>query len=364
MELMSLLGKFAAKVGLRERRRNGRMPTRGLEAFYSAGGKRKQAEIRDISPTGICLAAGDELPPGSEVLLTLRRKRVDDEVSGAEVSIPTRVARAGKQELGLEFVHEHLKAAEWTNLVLKAAEHSQRNDGVHVFKIARALAFLQRVSPSIEDRFLKAVCGGMSYDGAEWALQIVLTAQEMLWAQGHTPKSGVDSKLIEKIIVRGANTDLCEAEMVHYWAGLLASSSLEGSDDQESLKFADLLSKLELTHARLLGAGCERAMALGWGAGYVLRQRVFCSAGEIRKITRARDMMTVERGVNRLEELGLLQKSQKLPIFEPVTEIDVTPTGTGLNLCARCDGRPGVPEVYNLDSVSAGPPRLSIVAAS
>lgn len=339
------------------------MPTRGLEAFYSVGARKKPAEIRDISPTGICLKADDELPKGSDVLLTLRRRAADEEASGAEVSMPARVARAGAQELGLEFVHDYLKPSEWSNRVLKAAEHSQRNDGVRVFRIARALAFLQRISPSIEDRFIKAVCGGMSYDGAEWALEIVLEAEEMLRAQGRAARSGVDARLIEKIIVRGANTDLCEAKMVHCWAGLLASSSLEGSDDQESLQFADLLSKLELSQMRVLSAGCERAMSLGWDAGYILPQRVYCSAGEIRRITGARDMMTVERGLNKLQELGLLQKTPKLPVFEPVAELDVTPTGVGLNLCARSNGRAGAPEVHHVDDASTIPPQLRIVAS-
>lgn len=360
---MSFLGKFAAKVGLRERRRNGRMPTRGLEALYSVGGTKKQADIRDISPTGICLTVADELPQASEVLLTLKRKRVNEEASGAEVLMPARVARSGGQLLGLEFVHEHLTAEAWSNLVLKAAELSRRTDGVHVFRVARALAFLERIAPSTEDRFVRAICGGMSYDGAESALQILLLAQEMLWAQSRTAKRGIDTKLIEHVLMRGANTDLYEAEMAQYWAGLLASSLLEESDDQESLKFAHLLSKLELAQARILNAGYERALTLGWEAGYVLPHRVYCNASEIRRLTRARDMMTVERWMNRLEEMGLIHKSQKLPIFEPITEIDATPTGMGLNLGARCNGRAGVPEVCAGDAASPESPQLRIVAS-
>jgi hypothetical protein len=343
---MSLIGNFAVKIGLRDRRKNGRMPTRGIEASYTAGEERKQAAIQDISPTGICLAKADELPPGTNTLVTLRRKVLDENEVGTTVSMPCRVVRAGGQKLGLEFVHEHIDAGAWSDLLLKAAEISQGKDGVRVFRTAKALAFLRRISPSIEPDFISALSGGMSNDGAEGALEIVLRAEGILRRNGQIARSGVDAKLIYRIVRRGANTDLCEAEMLAYWAGLLAAVSQEGAGDQDCLVFIDLLPKLELAHMRILAAGCERAISLGWGAGYELPERVFYSANEIRKMAGARDIIAVGGGLNRLEELGLLAKSKKVPIFEPVTEVDVTPTGLGLNLYARCHGRMGIPEVH------------------
>ncbi|HEX8710453.1 MAG TPA: PilZ domain-containing protein [Terracidiphilus sp.] len=343
---MSLIANYAAKIGLRERRKNGRMPTRGIEAAYSVDENQKDATIRDISPTGVCLASEDQLAVGSDVLVTLRRKPLDESDYGTEVSMPARVVRAGTKEVGLEFLHQHLDATAWSNLVLKAAEISKGKDGVRVFRVARALAFLQRISPATEPQFVKAITGAMSNDGAERALEIVVRAEGMVWQNGRGPRAGVDARLVYRIVERGANTDLCEAEMMGFWAGLLAAAAHEGVREQDCLESADMVSKLELSHLRILAAGCERAVSLGWGAGYELPQRVYYSATEIRKNTGARDMTAVERGLNRLEELGLLQKSQKLPIFEPVTEVDVTPTALGLNLYARCIGRTRMPEVH------------------
>lgn len=322
------------------------MPTRGIEAVYAVDEKLTPATIRDISPTGICLGADDELAIGTDVLLTLRRKPLDENDYGTEVSMPARVARLAARELGLEFVHEHMDPSAWSALVLKAAEVSKGKDGVRVFRMARALAFLQRISPSTEPQFIKAITGGMSSDGAERALEIVVKAEAMVWRNGRNVRSGVDAKLVYRIVERGANTDLCEAEIMGFWAGLLAAASQEGAREQDCLEFVDLLSKLELAHLRILAAGCKTAVTLGWDAGYELPQRVFYSAAEIRKIAAARDMVAVERGLNRLQELGLVQQSGKLPIFEPITEVDVTPTGLGLNLYARCIGRTGVPEVH------------------
>ena len=341
---MGLIGNFAAKVGLRERRKDARVPTRGLEAFYAAGGERKRAAIKDISPAGICLAIKEPLRPGSSVVLTLRRKTLEEAECGTHVSMPSRVIRADGAEAGLEFVHEHIDAAGWSGLVLKAAQLSARNDGVRVFRIARVIAFLQRISPAGAAQFLKAITGGMSYDGEERALEIVLRAEEMLGSRGQAPRSGVDANLIQRILDRGVNLDSWETDVVQCWAGLLATSSLEGSDERESLRFAELLSRLEQGAIRILNAGCVMALAVGWNEGFVFPQRIQCGMDAMKKIVGARNPLAVDSGLNRLHELDLLQKSVKPPSFEPMMQMDITPTGLGLKLYARCTGRLEVPE--------------------
>lgn len=342
---MSLIGNFAAKIGLRERRKDSRVPTRGLEAFCTRGGERMAGRIKDISPAGICLELRESLPPGTQVELTLRRRSCEEDECGAQVSIPSRVIRADGAEAGLEFLNEHVNAAGWSGLVLKAAQLSRRNDGVRVFRIARALAFLQRISPAGSEYFLKAITGGMSYDGEERALEIVLQAEDMLERRRQRLKRGVDSNLIRRIVEHGVNLDSWEADVVRCWGGLLASSSLEGSEDGESLVFAALLSKLEQGAIRILTAGCEKAMVTGWDAGFVFPGGIHCGIEEMKRIVGARDTMAVDWGLNRLGEFGLLKESRKLSSFEMLRQIDITPTGLGLKLYARCSGRLEVPDV-------------------
>jgi hypothetical protein len=341
---MSLIGNFAAKIGLRERRKDSRVPTRGLEAFCTRGGERMAAGIKDISPAGICVALKESPAPGTRVELTLRRRALEEGECGAQVSIPSRVIRADGAEAGLEFLNEHVDAAGWSALVLKAAQLSSRNDGVRVFRIARALAFLQRISPAGSEYFLKAITGGMSYDGEERALEIVLQAEDLHARRKQLLKRGVDPNLIRRIVEHGVNLDSWEADVVRCWAGLLASSSLEGSEDGESLVFAALLSKLERGAIRILTAGCEKAMVAGWDAGFVFPRGIHCGIEELKKTVGARDLMAVDWGLNRLAEFGLLQASKKLLSFETLRQIEITPTGLGLKLYARCDGRLEVPE--------------------
>jgi hypothetical protein len=341
---MSIIANFAAKVGLRERRKGSRVPTRGLEAFYSAGGSRKPATIKDISPAGICLCVDEPLSRGAKVLLTLRRRALEDAECGTQVSIPAKVIHTDGEDTGLEFVHEYIDTARWSALVLKAAQLSPRNDGVRVFRIAKALAFLERISPSGAAQFEKAITGGMSYDGEERALEIVLQAEDMLASRRQVPKNGVDAKLIQRILDRGVNLDSWETDVVQCWAGMLAASSQEGSDDRENLVYAELLSKLERGSIRILSAGCVMALAMGWDAGFVFSRNIQCGMDAMKKIVGVRDTMAIDWGRNRLHEFGLLQETLKPPTFDPMMQLDITPTGLGLKLHARCTGHLEVPE--------------------
>src|SRR6185437_845549 len=268
---MSLVGTLAAKAGLRERRAGLRVPTHGLEAFYWNGGKQNLAEIKDIGPVGICLAAEDAMLLGSRVEILLRRKAIEEATYGTRVSMPAQVVRVGKHEVGLKFINEHIESAEWPKLVVRAAELSTRNDGVRMFRIARALAFVRRISPSAEEPLLDAMAGGMSRDGEERALEIFLMAEDLLSSQVQTPKRRVDAELVQLIVDKGVNLDTFELDVARFWAGLLATSTLEGADDKESANFAELLSNLGIVPMRILAAACEKAMRLGWDTGFVFR---------------------------------------------------------------------------------------------
>ena len=341
---MSLIGNLAAKAGLRERRVGVRVPIRGLEAFYSSGGEQKSAAIKDIGPTGICVAADDALPLGSKIELTLRRKAIEEAEFGTRVSIPARVVRADKREVGLKFITDHIGSAEWSKLVMRAAHLSSRNDGVRVFRIARALAFLQRVSPSAEAQLLDAMSGGMSYDGEERALEIFLLAEDLLLSRVQTPNRQVDARLVQLIVDKVVNLDNFEMDIAHFWAGLLAASTLEGTNDEESTNFAQLLSNVGVVPMRILAAACEKAMKLGWDTGFVFGKRVEYSADGVKKIVGPRNDRAIDGGIQSLRKLGLLQNAKEAAGFEPVEEIDLTPTGPGLRFYARCNGHLDAPD--------------------
>ncbi len=341
---MSLFGSLAAKAGLRERRAGLRVPTHGLEAFYWNGGTENRAEIKDIGPVGICLAAQDAMLVGSRVEIMLRRKAIEEATYSTRVSMPAQVVRVGKHEVGLKFINEHIESTEWPKLVVRAAELSERNDGVRMFRIARALAFLRRISPSAEEQLLDAMAGGMSRDGEERALEIFLMAEDLLLSQVQIPKRRVDAQLVQLIMDKGVNVDTFELDVASFWAGLLASSTLEGADDKESANFAELLSNTGIVPMRILAAACEKAMRLGWDPGFVFRKKLEYSEEELKKITSAKTVRAMDVGISTLYKLGLLRSSREMADFQPMEGIDLMPTALGLRLYARCTGRLEIPE--------------------
>jgi PilZ domain len=342
---MSFLDDLAAKMGLRERRRGGRVPTGGVEVSYQAGAEEKSAKIVDVSPSGIFLTAMDRVSPGTEVRLTLRKKTPVGTL-GAQVRLRARVARVDEQGVGLEFLHEGIDGPGWEHLVVKAAELSPKSDGVRVFRVAKALGFVLRISPQIEGQFLKIMTDTLNPESAERAIEIVLRADELLSSKGQIPKTGVDMSVVQRILEYGSKGDIHEEDVEECWIGLLATSSMEGTDDHTSLKFVVALSRLDVVSLRILKTGCAEALKVGWGAGFAFPQSLTCAAEEIKKITGVRDLPPIEWGLNRLHDLGLMELTPKSAAFEPITQVNITPTGLGLKLFARCGGKLEVPEVH------------------
>jgi PilZ domain len=343
---MTFLDDLAAKMGLRERRRGGRVPTGGVEVSYRAGAEEKSAKIVDVSPSGIYLTAMDSISPGTEVSLTLRKKTPMGTNLGAQVRLRAKVARVDQQGVGLEFLHEGIDGSGWEHLVVKAAELSPKSDGVRVFRVAKALAYVLRISPQIEGQFLKIITDTLNPESAERAIEIVLKADELLSSKGQKPKTGVDMSVVQRILEYGSKGDTHEEDVEECWIGLLATSSMQGTDDRISLKFVLALSRLDVVSLRILKTGCNKAREVGWGAGFAFPQSLTCAAQEIKKITGVRDLPPIEWGLNRLHDLGLMELTPKSAAFEPITQINITPTGLGLKLFARCSGQLNVPEAH------------------
>jgi PilZ domain len=343
---MAFLDNLAAKMGLRERRRGGRVPTGGVEVSYEAGSEEKPAKIVDVSPSGIYLTAMGEISAGTEVRLTLRKRTPMGTNLGAQVRLRARVARVDAQGVGLEFVHEGIDGPGWAELVVKAAELSPKSDGVRVFRVAKALAFVLRISPQFEGQFLKIITDRLNPESAERAIEVVLKADEMLRSKGQKPKKGMDPSVIQRVLEYGSKGDTHDEDVEECWTGLLATSSMEGTDDRASLKFVVAMSRLDVVSLRILKTGCTKAREAGWGAGFAFSQSLSCSAEEIKKITGVRDLPPIEWGLNRLHELGLMELTPKSAAFEPITQVNITPTAYGLKLYARCLGQLDVPDTF------------------
>lgn len=103
---MSSIANFIAKLMQIERRKDGRVAARSVEAFHKAAREEKPIRIKDISATGIYLITTERWPLESNVSVILRRKRLFGNGETSQVQMKAQVARWGEDGVGLTFVHD------------------------------------------------------------------------------------------------------------------------------------------------------------------------------------------------------------------------------------------------------------------
>ncbi len=346
---MSIIRKFTAKIGFGERRRDGRVQTGYLEASYWTGVEQKRVRVRDVSPTGVYVLTEDRWLPGTSVLLTLQnaqKRSLFENESRPEVRMPARTVRAGEDGVGLTFVQDHIKVSTWLNLMNMATSLVVHNDAVRVFRVTKAMAFLLRICPHCEGHVLKLITEDLNNERAERAIEVALRAEEMLNSQNHTPNADLPPGLVLHILQNGSDHE--DDRLQQSWGGLLAAAALESSKPDEILHYIGLLAMLDPSPIRILSAACAKAMKAGWKTGFVFESPLLCSLEEIRKIAGARTMIGIEQDLNRLYQMGLLQKTEKVNALDPIKEPNLTPTALGLQLYARCTGQVHVPETLEV----------------
>jgi hypothetical protein len=343
---MSILSYILVKAGLSERRKDRRVPSRGLEAIYWTGQGEKHAKIKDISATGIYLVTEDRWPPGTVVLLTLRRRGLREKEARPQVRFRARSVRIGNDGVGLTFLREAFLAEAWSKSVATATELFAGSHPVCLFRAAKAIAFLLRISPPAEAPLI-SLLAGLCLEKAENLIEIALQADELLESSETDPATRIDPNLVLRILDEASKAS--DEQVQHCWAGLLASSCTPGPENP-SLRFVSLMSKLDRDHVAILTAACARAMRAGWQPGFIFPSPLSCSAEEIRKISGIRNLVAIEGNLNHLYLLGVLEKTSRPFGCAQIEQVNMTPTGLGLNLYVRWSGQNEVPEA--LDSTA------------
>lgn len=345
---MSILRNLLVKAGLSERRNDGRVDARGLEVSYWTGQEHKRVKIRDISATGVYLLTEDRWLPGTEVQLTLQKRGLRERESRPQVRLRAKCVRAGHDGVGLTFADEPARAAEWSKSMALAAGLLSSSHPVRLFRTTKALAFLLRVSPEAEAQTVHFI-SEISEERAEHAIEIILQAEESLAARNLTPRSGVSPGLLLRILEYGSK--LSDERMAQCWAGILASSCLEGTRDEATGRFAVLLSKLDRDHISVLTVACTRARRAGWQEGFVFASELYAPLEEITNVAGIRNPVAVERTLNHLHQLGLMEKTVRPLGCAELDQVNITPTSMGLKLYARCCGDSELPEMLKCSAL-------------
>lgn len=139
------------------------------------------------------------------------------------------------------------------------------------------------------------------------------------------------------------------------WAGLLASSCTEKGDDDSNLVFTDLLGRLTKLEASVLRHVCRSVEKFTTLGGLVQGGFYKVPLAEFRTITGEQDIHRLDRELDHLQSLGLLQGG--LPLHE-INNVMLRPTPLALNLYVRCCGSRLPPIEFftkeRLDSVAHG----------
>ena len=145
-----------------------------------------------------------------------------------------------------------------------------------------------------------------------------------------------------------------EADWIqHYWSGLLVSSCSEDVATVPDLEGTELLSQLTTIQARIFAAACDGAAKQLDPYGRISSRRLSRSADELIRISGTHDLTHIERDIQHLSWLGLIEQSVKWKSFSLLEEGNITPTALALNLYARCHAhRADVGAFYGIEAAA------------
>jgi len=235
-------------------------------------------------------------------------------------------------------------------LFVKAGDAIRQKDTVRVLRIARALAFLRRISSTAESAVLEHIAGESIFESGERAVETILNAEELVESWNFAIRTGVAPDLILCILENASRTP--SERLRHHWSGLLASSIQYWAKDGESAEFASLLSLLDPVQIQILEAACSRALRAGREEGCSFSSNLAYSKEEMRNVAGISDFPLIAQHLDRLSFLDLLEPAVLCDWVGKYEQIELTPTRLGLKFYARCRGLLDPPDVPRLHKES------------
>jgi hypothetical protein len=298
--------------------------------------------VVNLSTTGAYLLTEESWKPGEILSLTLQRAGALEESSRRRFTVQAKLIRRDQRGVGVAFLMP--RGADlrlWQSAIKAEVPQTEPEDIVREFRLAVAIAFLQQVAPDASEETNLLFREGLSNYRLESAIEISLHAQDLLALYENSGDLRADPTVVLRVLDDGA---WAEMEWIqHYWAGILSTACGEGTADKSHLKFVDLLSQLTTIQARIFTASCVRSIKFAVVNGGVSAQPLTLCARELVQIADTHDLVHIERDVQHLVGLGLIDESVKWKFFTLLDEAVVTPTALGLELYARCNGHRGDP---------------------
>ncbi|HWT66381.1 MAG TPA: PilZ domain-containing protein, partial [Terracidiphilus sp.] len=234
-----------------------RRQTPELSAYHWTGADAHQDDVRDISSTGVFLLTGETWVPGEIVSLTLQRRGPLEGDLERRVRVQARTVRRDPNGVGLSFVFPEgmdLRLSE--SPFMEESARFEPEDILREFRLAAALAFLERLAPEAAPQLCPLMREGLSNFRMASAAEIALRAERILALEQDAERMRALPDLVLHAIESGswADTDL----MIQQWAGMLATTCTIDGQDSSNSQLISLLGQMTAAHMRLLKTACER----------------------------------------------------------------------------------------------------------
>jgi hypothetical protein len=330
-----------------------RRPTPELSAYHWNGAEEHQDEVRDISSTGAFLLTGESWVPGEVISLTLQRRGPLEGDLERRVSVQARTVRRDSNGVGLSFVFPvgmDLRLSD--SPFMEASAQFEPEDILREFRLAKAIAFLERLSPAAAPQLSPLMREGLSNYRMTSAAEIALRAERILALAPDADQMHAPPELVLRVIENGSWAD--SELMVQHWAGMLATSCSPEGADESNAPHIELLGQLTLAHMRLLKTACERGSKYYSSTDRLCARPVCLTARELMETTGSRDLIRIHRDLEFLADLGLMTITVRSVSFSPMQGTDIAATSLGLLLYARSSGhRSAVPSFYRMPTKKA-----------
>jgi hypothetical protein len=336
--LESFLNPNSAAV---ERRHAERRPVDQFAAYRWSGSELKQEAVRDISSTGLYILTEERWQPGTMVFLTLQREGPLETSSERRIDVHAKVTRCGEDGVGLAFVlQDDPDSRQWESLRETLIEQAKPKDMLSLVRMAGAVAFLSRICPGGAEEIGQLLNGRLSNHKLAHAIAIALQAENLLSFEPMADELQAEPEMVVRILEDGACTD--ENWLRDFWGGLLATSCTSDGKDESTRGLVELFSQLTTYPVRILTVVCTRATKVVGGSGSISAKPLACKKEELKVTTESRGVQ-IDRDIERLNDLGLIEKSgPDSPTLLGSDEILLTPSILALQLFARCNGYRGL----------------------
>jgi len=281
------------------------------------------------------------------ISLTLQRSGPFEKSPEHRISVQVRAVRWDDHGVAVSFVlPPGADLRLWQSPLKSVAEQNQPEDILREFRIAHAIAFLSRIAPDATVEIGRLLHEELSNYRLEHAVEIANKAERFLEASPDSERMRAPGKDVLRIIDNGSWVE--DPYVLQLWGGLMASSCSTEQWAESSHSYIDLMTQLNLVHVRILAGACTKASKMIIGSDRISSRPLAYSATDLMRIAGSRDLVRIDRDLQHMAELGLIERREKSTFFSQISDARITPTSLGLEIYARCNGQRGTKKFYGL----------------